>query len=581
MTLSPDGPDVTNYWQYFNLQRDPFAMNADADLYFVSAKWEETLDLLQYISHYKNQIMLVTGESGSGKTTLAELLLNQIGDTMTVARLSAEANFDVTRLVEFLSDAYGVPWQPDQALEQMLDEELSAMQLKDKPCLLVIDNAHLLPVETLEALLYLVGQQSDHQMHLHVLLLADPTLLQTFQALLEPNEEYLLHTLMLEPLVMDETAHYLGHRLAASGLQEDFPLTDEIITRIYRLSEGNPARINRIARRALLDMLSQEKNSEKQSVMQRYSNKLVGSAVVLVVLIAGAVWLMNKANQPTKTTPSISLNGQELASTTDNKTVDLPLPTAGSAPETSTVATPAEQTAPNATVSNNTAPVEPSSTVADSSSTTPASTTASTTTASTPTVSTPPASSDSSTTAPTAATTSSAPATPAALAPTAPLPKPVLLNSHSEASTHDASMPVVNETSAPMVTAETKPNTEVAQPIVASAKTAVEPAVSTTPSGATDKTVTATEKAKAVEKAKPAGAYALQLLDIRTVTELKAFYQKHPPLRHKLRVVHGLHGSIKVYYGSYPTMAAASQALTTAPAALQEVKLWPNKVSKA
>lgn len=539
MVPSQDGPDITNYWRYFDLQRDPFAMNADAELYFVSPKWEEILDLLQYISHYKNQIMLVTGDSGAGKSTLAELLCTQIADTMEVSRLAAEASFDVSRLIEFISDAFNIAWQPNQPLEQMLDEQLSALQRKDRPCLLVIDSAHLLPVETLEALVYLIGQQSEHQMHLHVMLLAETSVTQTFERLLEPSEEYLLHALVLEPLVMDETAHYLGHRLSVAGLQEDFPLTDEMITRIYRLSEGNPARINRIARRALLDMLNQDKHTETRGFMHRYTNKFVGGALVLVVLVAVAGWLLHSAQSPSTTaTPdtTISLNGQALTVPADSsKSVNLPLP-----------------------------PVLKPSEAASTTSTAPAVTPSDSSTAATPTpptVTTPaPAPA-----APPAAVTTPAPAAPVAMAPT---PKPVLIGATPPSSD------TVAEAASPAVSAtDTVGGIESSTAAAVPVKT-VAPKVEAVPAAKA-----AAEKAPAPLKAeaKPL-PYGLELLGVTDQASLNALMKKQPALRSQLRIVSTGHGSIRVFYGHYASLAAASRALTKVPEALSTDKLWPNKV---
>ena len=562
-----DGPDITNYWQYFHLHRDPFAMNADKDLYFVPTKWEEILDLLQYISHYKNQLMLVAGDNGAGKTTLAELLLSQIGDTMYVGRIAAENSFDVSRLIELISDCFSVSWRPEQPLEQMLDEELTALQQKDRPSLLVIDNAHLLPFETLEALLYLVGQQSEHQMHFHVLLLAEPSLSQTFQRLLEPDEEGLLHTTSLIPLSMDETALYLGHRLAVAGWQEDFPLTDEMITRIYRLSEGNPARINRIARRALLDMLTQDKQEKKNGFIQRYGNKLIGSGVLVVVLVIGASWLLHNGQQASKGSdtalnaqnPTISLNGQALNTSVDgNSQVALPLPEALKAPAAG--ATAAAPTVPGADV---------------------------------PMPAAPPA-------IPAMPQGGAAPqsVTPTSVAPTgATEPQPIILTAKGpEASQLNVAKAPANAKVASINTAVDASSAEMAPSPAAGIASEVMPASEPVASAKSDvkpvsepvvtaksevKPTLAVKKALIKEKAKPKLSYGLELLGVKSTNSLATLLKSHPELQHQLTIVRGKSGAIKVFYGRYASLNAASKALTTVPASLADEKLWPNKMSSA
>lgn len=569
-----DGPDITNYWQYFHLHRDPFAMSADKDLYFVPTKWEEILDLLQYISHYKNQLMLVTGDNGAGKSTLAELLVSQIAETMHVGRITAENSFDVSRLIELMSDCFQVPWKPEQPLEQMLDEELTALQQKDRPSLLVIDNAHLLPFETLEALLYLVGQQTEHQMNFHVVLLAEPSLLQTFQRLIEPDEEGLLHSLQLDALNMDETSLYLGHRLAVSGWQEDFPLTDEIITRIYRLSEGNPARINRIARRALLDMLTQDKQDKKPGFLQRYGNKFIGSGVVLIVLILGATWLLR--NTPAPAVPeeagaTISLNGQALSAPEKPASVDgtdsqvaLPLPPA---------------------LKTDAATAKPST---DATSSTPDTASAPVTTPSVPA------------TAPVVSTAPAAPAvtTPATTsstsAPVAAVPQPIMLTAKGvktaepvaakpaptpAPATNDAAM--MNDAAIATETAVKATPANAPEPTVKPATT-IEVSDEKMVAAAKDSTaVMKTPVTKSTKTKEAKGAYGLELLGVTSSAQVNELLKHHPELKGKLKVIHVKSGQVKVFYGRYATLNAASQALTKVPSDLADAKLWPNKMPTA
>lgn len=316
-----EGPDITNYWQYFNLDRDPFAMSHDESLTYLPSYWEEMLDLIQYLVHYKNQAVVVTGQNGIGKSILADLLLTQLGENVHAAKIAAEPNLNVIRLIEFLSDAFMVPWQPEQSIEQALDSQLQAFQQKEKNCLLLLDNAHLLPAETLEALLYLISQQSEHQMRFHVLLFGESALQQTLHRMLEPTEESLVHFLTLESLSLEETQQYLNHRLSASGWQNENPMSEEIVARVYRLSEGNPARINRIARRFLLDMLSEGEEEAGSSWLGRHLTKFLGACLIIAILGLLGVWIwrINSAGSSapshtvgTAAAPTISLNGQPL-----------------------------------------------------------------------------------------------------------------------------------------------------------------------------------------------------------------------------------------------------------------------------
>lgn len=534
-----EGPDITNYWQYFELARDPFAMHVDESLYFVSPHWEELLDLLQYLCHYKNQLLVITAPNGAGKTALQDLLLNQLSDTVHVAKISGDPNFDIQRFIEFLSDAFALPWQPEQSAEQALDEQLQALQQKDKPCLLVVDNAHLLPNEIFEALLYLVGQQSEHQMRFHALLLGEPSLQNTLQKMMESNEEHLVHFSSLEAFSLPETQNYLNHRLSASGWSNDLPLTEEMMARIYRLSEGNPARINRIARRALLDMLMQDQQ-QGQTVLQRHKIKFLGGAVVLAIIVVLSIIMLRvsndiKAANPVAA-PKITLNGQVAAPLNGNadEQVNLPLPAASQPADPAKVA-PANMNGQQADpkVASATDNTMPQPVVIDAETKNVANNMAA---------------------APTQA------AVPSLVPAIAPKSSTNALAANTTA--NDSTPTPVANAAANLADNDIAPTTQAAKPL----KTA-----------AVSKTSDDTKAAKAsVNK----GDYAIQLISLTDGKNIDKFIADHH-LKGKVSVVKTKHqGKVTtiVLYGHYKTMHDAEQALTNLPADLQSAQPWPRKI---
>jgi cell division septation protein DedD len=125
----------------------------------------------------------------------------------------------------------------------------------------------------------------------------------------------LIHFLNLEPLSVEETQQYLNHRLTASGWQNENPMSEEIVARIFRLSEGNAARINRIARRFLLDMLNDQDNAEQKTFGKKYMTRLLGGCLIVAFLALIGVWAWRANNESPASVParpSILVNGQPL-----------------------------------------------------------------------------------------------------------------------------------------------------------------------------------------------------------------------------------------------------------------------------
>jgi type II secretory pathway predicted ATPase ExeA/septal ring-binding cell division protein DamX len=530
-----DGLDITNYWQYFHLHCDPFTMHADESLIYLPGYWEEMLDLIQYITHYKNQLVVITGSNGIGKTVLADLFETQLGESVHCVKIAAEQSTSVMRLLEFLSDAFLVPWQPEASIEQLLDDQLHAFQHKEKNCLLLIDNAQLLPIESLEALLYFVAQQSDSQMRFHIALFGESTVRQTLQRMLDPTEEALVHFLTIEPLSLEETEQYLNYRLSAANWQDANPMSEEVVARIYRLSEGNPARINRIARRFLLDLLIEQESDQKKSWLRKYVTQLIGAGLLVVMLIVLAVWIWHsniiqhvKLAKIQSVKPTVTVNGEVLPAPI--KYIDqaalhpsLTPPVAAVAPTPPAeivVAQPAKAVSPvsiagqKSNVENNQSPAI------------------------------------------------------VAAEPVQAQATPVNASAKPEASiaakTETSSTPSRSELSAPV------------------SQTAQTPVVSQAVSGKTSDVVSRVPTSKKATKEKAtqdSGSYTIQLLHLQYDGTLAQFIKKNH-LTGKIRVVsHTVQGKkiTEITYGSYQTMHDAEQAVATLPSSLMSAAPWPKK----
>lgn len=281
--------DITNYWQHYGLHYDPFAIEIDEQNYYSLPRWEEHLDLLQFLCHYNNVLLAVTGNSGSGKTVLLQQFHKQIAESMKVCEIKASSSFTCEQLIELFNEVYHAKVDSKGTLEQHLDNQVAQLQESQKICLLLIDDAHLLPLKILRTFLSLIQQQSETQMKLHVVLFGEPNLQNNLTRLTqaEGGEEF-VHVLQLGLLSLEETESYLQHRLLKAGFVE-MPLVQTVINRIYKLSGGVPGRINRIARRTLLNDLLKKLPDEKRSFMRDNKAKIMGAFLVTAALAATAL----------------------------------------------------------------------------------------------------------------------------------------------------------------------------------------------------------------------------------------------------------------------------------------------------
>lgn len=278
--------DRSNYWRYYGLRRDPFVPGVRENEFYLSSRWEQSFELMQYLCHEANVLLTVTGGKGSGKSTFLRYFLDHFSEkNWRVCQLSALASLDVTHLIAALTKDFALSSPQGEALEDQLDDQLHQIQYSPQSCLLAIDNAHRLSSETLKALLYLISQQSDDQMQLHIILLGEPHLKERLTLLADQQgENDCCHYLPLEPFDLPETKSYLTRRLSAAGLPAGLPLSSSSIARIHTMTSGVPSRINVVARQMLIDAMNQRQLNSFFDFMRSRRTLLLGGGVLLCLL---------------------------------------------------------------------------------------------------------------------------------------------------------------------------------------------------------------------------------------------------------------------------------------------------------
>ncbi len=291
--------DRRNYWRYYGLHRDPFMPIVEDNNFFLPARWEQYFDLLQYLSESTNVLLTVTGLKGSGKTTFMRQFIAQANDNSKVCRLVGSAVLTPEQLSSTLIKDFNLAKPTLEASEEYWESFCHHLQASSQPYLLVIDDAHRLPQETLTIILNLIKQQSEHQMRLHVLLIGELQLTGLLQALNEgETDRELIHSITLEPLNLQETEAYIKYRLLSAGLPGGLPLRPTDMARVYKLSEGVPGRINAVARQVLIDVMQQRQLYGFAHFIRTRRTQFLGGAVLLIILLGLAFALTKGAHDP-------------------------------------------------------------------------------------------------------------------------------------------------------------------------------------------------------------------------------------------------------------------------------------------
>ena len=125
--------------------------------------------------------------------------------------------------------------------------------IKGKRCLLIVDEAQNLQIESIEELRMLSNFQHEKQALLQTFLIGQPEFREILQSpeLLQFRQR-VTATCHIGPLDFEDTKKYIEHRVICAGKNNTIDLKKEIFQNIYNYTEGVPRRINNLMDRILL-----------------------------------------------------------------------------------------------------------------------------------------------------------------------------------------------------------------------------------------------------------------------------------------------------------------------------------------
>lgn len=277
--------DHENYWQFYGLKQPPFSPLADVSANYLPPRWEQLFDALHHLCRTSNSLLVMTGIKQSGKSTFARLFINQLDDTIIPCVINGSKEIGAIQFQSALMQAFPLSDLQGDTLEEQLYFHLANLQHRSQLCLLVIDNAHTLPQETLKLLFYLIHQQSDAQMRLHILLLGLPELKNQVSNVNEQSgAQEMVHYFELGLLSLEETRCYLQHCLKVADLPAGMPLNDAAIANIYHSSQGRLHEINLNAEKTLIARIKTDHLSALLDFGERNKTRIIGCLILLVIM---------------------------------------------------------------------------------------------------------------------------------------------------------------------------------------------------------------------------------------------------------------------------------------------------------
>ena len=242
------------YLEHFGLTEAPFRITPHPDFFFDGADRGATLEGLMYAILHDEGIVKLSGEIGSGKTTLCRVLIERLPSEVATVFL-ANPSYSRAEILHAIAEELGRPPSESPAASALRDLQAHLIELyaSGRRVVVLIDEAHAMPEETLEQVRLMSNLESSRHKLLQIVLFGQPEL---DESLAKPSmrqlKDRITHSFRTRPLVEDEIAKYVSFRMRAAGYKGPEVFAPAAIAAITRASRGLTRRINVLADKALL-----------------------------------------------------------------------------------------------------------------------------------------------------------------------------------------------------------------------------------------------------------------------------------------------------------------------------------------
>ncbi|MCG8669285.1 MAG: AAA family ATPase [Pseudomonadales bacterium] len=265
-----------------NIDREPFSDEGVTGLFFPGAGRQELLEQLQHQSRYGSPLLILTGPEGVGKSTLVAQLEERLDPAVyKTVHIDADVLADDNFLLVKIAEGFGIDLggQSETAVNALVRHTKELDAYSQTPFIVVDDAQNLSPdaVNFVQLLMSHAGASG-----FRCLLVVEAEELEKVQLmapLLAAGIDFQpIELPLLDPAGCNE---YLKYRMTTSGLG-DIQFNKSQLEQIFNMSQGNPDKINIVARQLLVENFPYKKNQRKQA-------KLPILHGLLALVIAGLV----------------------------------------------------------------------------------------------------------------------------------------------------------------------------------------------------------------------------------------------------------------------------------------------------
>lgn len=243
------------YERFYGLSRTPFAVTPDPAMLFMSKVHREALATIIYGVETRKGFVVCTGEVGTGKSTIVRAFFDQLrGDTVKLIYIFTP-QVTPLEMARYICRELGLG-EADSVFDAVPRLQLRLLEEFEagRTVVLMIDEAQLLPPETLEFLRLLSNFETDSEKLVQIVLVGQPEVdaLLARRDMRQVNQRVALRA-RLAPLAAEESFEYIDHRLRLSGAAALAQvMTPSAAWLVAEAAGGIPRVINILADNALI-----------------------------------------------------------------------------------------------------------------------------------------------------------------------------------------------------------------------------------------------------------------------------------------------------------------------------------------
>ncbi len=240
------------YLQHFGLAEVPFSITPHPAFFYAGSRRGALLDALRYAVEQGEGIVKITGEVGTGKTMLCRMLIDSLPATIETVYI-ANPSLSPRELLGAVAAELGISHEDNFELARRLQDALLAHCGAGRQVVVLIDEAHAMPRDSLEEIRLLSNLETSRHKLLQIVLFGQPELDDALDRRdLRQLRERITHAFDLGPLAARDIGDYLNYRLVRAGHRGGELFRPDAVRLIAKASRGLTRRVNILADKSLL-----------------------------------------------------------------------------------------------------------------------------------------------------------------------------------------------------------------------------------------------------------------------------------------------------------------------------------------